>query len=131
MKRVIRASESTADTNPSEWEDVKWKIDYKGIGNRYMFKGKANNDRGIFIGDVVKLAAYDDADYYWARVRGNGLVEFIHNGRVQDKMQLPNYLDFVEDYETVAEYFEVEVMDPILDVLVDYNKSIKPRMMYN
>lgn len=131
MKRVIRANNMESNTYPDIWEDVTWKIEWKGFINTYIFKGKANSARGLFIGHVTKVAPYDDAEYYWARVRGNGLVEFIHEGRIVDKLQLPNYLDFEEDYESPAEFFEVEVQDSILEVLVDYNSKIEPRIIHN
>ena len=120
MKRVIKASNL-------DLEKVYWKLEKPSLRN-YRFSGQVDYKRGFMWGDIQKIAPYDDADYWWARVNGNGLIEFIYDGKVQDKMQMHSYEE--EDYEDINDYFN-DVIESAAEELKNINKDIKPRMMYN
>lgn len=128
MKRMVKAT--SYNDLPNDWKDVRQTIEWKGFKNRYTFSGKSSRSRGAQIGQIVKVAPYDDADYVWARIRGNGLVEFIQNGKILDKMQLANYLDWEDDFESPEEFMDADI-DSIIEVLVEYNDEIEPRIIHN
>ena len=83
---------------------------------------------GSFAAQVSEIHPYDDADYAWARIKRNGQVEFIKGGEIVDKMQLPRYEE--DEYETIDEYY-ADMLDSVAVELMDINKTVKPRMMYN
>jgi len=117
MKRYIKSS----------LEKVYWEL-YKPSLRNYRFSGQIDPIRGQLFGDVQKIAPYDDADYAWAKVNGNGLIEFIKDGKIVDKMQTHAYEE--EDYEDVNEYFN-DIIESVAEELKKINQSIKPRMMYD
>lgn len=117
MKRYIKSS----------LEKVYWKL-YKPSLRDYRFSGQVDPIRGQLFGDVQKIAPYDDADYAWAKVNGNGLIEFIKDGKIVDKMQTHAYEE--EDYEDVNEYFN-DIIESAAEELKRINQSIEPRMMYD
>lgn len=128
MKRMVKAT--SYNDLPNDWEDVRQIIEWKGHQNKYRFAGKVSKSRGAQIGQISKIAPYDDADYVWALIRGNGLVEFIQDGKILDRMQLSDYLDWEEDFESPEEFMDADI-DSILEVLVEYNSEIKPRIIHN
>lgn len=87
-----------------------------------------NSDSADFFAQMTKIAPYDDADYVWAKILPNKKVEFIKNGRVIDRAQLPEFED--DDYEDVTEYIDM-CLDTVLLELEEYNKSISSIMMYD
>lgn len=128
MVRVIRAN------SDMPIEHLKFKLEKPAFRN-YYFVGDVNKNMKTFIGQVSKLAAYDDAEYYWAQIYWNGQVEYILNGKVKDKSQLWSYEpDDYEDYETEYDGFYEYINDAVesvAEILKDFNKDIKPRMMYD
>ena len=118
MKRVIRASQELKTINEA--------VSHGRI--KYMAHLTEEPKWGFIYGQLTKIAPYDDADYVWARIHRNGLVEYIERGKVAGRMQLWSYEE--EDYENVDEYFD-EVIDQIMLDLEEYNEKIEPRMMYN
>ena len=120
MKRYIK--------NNSGLEDRRYTFKVPRTKNTYTFSGVINRATGSISGQVSRIAAYDDADYYWAKVEGNGQVKFIHDGKVVDKMQMWSYDE--EDYENIDDYIN-DIVSTIADDLDQYNDEITPRMMYN
>lgn len=118
MKRVIKASQELKKINEA--------VSHGRI--QYMAHLTEEPKWGFIYGQLRKIAPYDDADYVWARIHRNGLVEFIKEGKIIDKEQLWSYEE--EDYENVDEYFD-EVIDNLILDLEEYNKKIGSRMMYN
>lgn len=116
------------NSSTPDLRDVKYDFVIPRTKRRYMFKGKVDSKRGLAWGDISRIAPYDDADYFWAKITGNGQVQFIHNGRVEDKMQMWSYDE--DDYESIDEYFNDIVFEAAKE-LDHFNDSIKPRMMYN
>lgn len=119
MKRMIKAN--------ADLEKVYYKLEKPSL-RYYRFSGQVDRKRGLMFGDVQKVAPYDDADYAWAKVHGNGLIEFILKGKIVDRMQTHSYEE--EDYEVVDEYFN-DIIESAAEELKKINKDIKPRMMYN
>ena len=109
-------------------EDMRYTFKVPRTNHTYTFKGSINKSNGAIWGDIQRIAAYDDADYYWAKLSNNGQVKFIHNGKVVDKMQLWAYDD--EDYESIDDYFS-DIISTVADDLDQYNDEIEPRMMYD
>lgn len=120
MKRFIKSG--------TDLEEVKFDLTIPRTNHRYFFKGKSDNVRGLMWGQISRIAPYDDADYYWARISGNGQVEFIHAGKVEDKMQMWGYDE--DNYERVGDYFDDIIFEAAKE-LDQFNDKIKPRMMYN
>ena len=84
---------------------------------------------GSFAAQISEVHPYDDAEYAWARIGFNGSTDFIKDGKIIDKMQLPTYED--DDlYENVEEYYS-DMLDSVAVELMNINKDVKPRMMYN
>lgn len=122
MKRYIRT-----DENP-RMEEVRAELVVPKTRHRYIVTGKLDEYAGMFFGQISRIAPYDDADYWWARINGGGLIEFIHDGKVQDTLE---FKDFDEEaYETVREYMD-EMADTAVRKLDEKNESIKPVMMYD
>lgn len=119
MKRVIKASYN-------DLEKVYFKLEKPSLRN-YRFSGQVDREHGWMYGDIQKLSPYDDADYVWAKVDGNGQFKFIHKGKVIDKMQVHYYDE--DDYDSVDEYFN-DVIESVAEELVSLNKSIEPRMIH-
>lgn len=88
------------------------------IDNFYKFKFQ-----------LTTVNPYDEAEYVWCKM-DNGIVKFIHNGKVIDKMTLSNPLDFIDSededyvYDMVDTWFKETILQCI-DYLYDYNKDIK------
>lgn len=77
---------------------------------------------------ISEIHPYDDADYAWAAMDFNGKVTFYQNGRKVDSMQM--YMYDADDYESADDYFS-DILDTIAVELLNINKNVKPRMMYN
>lgn len=88
----------------------------------------ADADTPDFIAQVSKIAAYDDADYVWAKILADKTVKFVRDTKVVGKMQLPEYNE--DEYESIDEYVG-DCLDIVALELAEYNKSISPRMMYD
>lgn len=112
----------------TDLEDVRYSFTVPRTNRKYRFSGKVDSVRGFMWGDIQRIAPYDDADYYWAKITGNGQVQFIHNGKVEDKMQMWSYEE--DDYEDINDYFN-DIIEEAAKELDHFNDSIKPRMMYN
>ena len=90
-----------------------------------------------FVASLSKISPYDDAEYVWARIYENKKVDFIKNGKVIDSTQLRSYEQYYsgEDYESLDELDLYEYINSCLDIVVlelaDFNKKIKPVMVYN
>ena len=119
MKRYIHANQDLRD------EYYKFKMPN---GGTYRFAGKVDSVRGFMWGEISKIAPYDDAEYVWAKISGNGQVKYIQDGKVIDKAQMWSYED--EDYENVDDYFS-DIINEAAKDLVRYNKDIEPRMVHN
>lgn len=119
MVRVIRSN--------TDLESVRYKLEKPSLRN-YVFSGKIDHVRNLMFGQVTKIAPYDDAEYYWAKVHGNGLIEFIYNGKIKDKMQMNSYDE--DDYESVDDYYN-DIIESAAEELKNFNKDIRPRMMYD
>lgn len=120
MKRMIKASDTS--------EKIRWKLEKPSLRS-YEFVGTAFYDGVVGLqGHITKISPYDDADYAWAKVHRNGLIEFILNGKIVDKLQMHAYEE--EDYEDIQEYFN-DTIESGAEELKNINKDIKPRMMYN
>lgn len=94
---------------------------------RYMCH-VGNENSPNFVASLSKISPYDDAEYVWARIYENKKVDFIKNGKVVDKMQLSYYDE--EDYESLDSYID-DCLDIVVLELADFNKKIKPVMVYN
>ena len=90
-----------------------------------------------FVASLSKISPYDDAEYVWARIYENKKVDFIKNGKVIDSTQLRSYEQYYsgEDYESLDELDLYDYINSCLDIVVlelaDFNKKIKPVMVYN
>ena len=121
MKRMIRAN---AD-NKVPFHNRKYDINIKVVDEKH----------GFFRGQIIKIAPYDDAEYVWAKIESNGLVKFIKDGKVIDRMQLNTY-EYVDPddyrmlYDSVDEYIDICV-DSVIDELDAMNRNIKPIMVHN
>lgn len=118
MRVYVRSNETTK---------LRYRIEKPSLKD-YYFSGQVDEATGRIWGDVTKLSPYDDADYYWAKIEGNGLIKFIYNGKVKDKMQTHSYEE--EEYDSVNDYFN-DIIESAAEELANLNKDIKPRMMYN
>lgn len=78
---------------------------------------------------------YDDANYISCQYEG-GRALFIQNGKVVGKQTLESFIDFC-DGEPIRdddmEFYEYQdnLITSCLDALVEYNKSISPRIIHN
>ena len=62
--------------------------------HKYRIKGQIDEYAGLFNATISRIAPYDDADYWWARVNGGGLIEFIKDGKVRKTFE---FKEFNED----------------------------------
>ncbi len=122
MKRLVRAS-YVNNVDPVEIKTIL----QHGPNGRYSVRGEYNPENGRIKADVTKLAAYDDADYVWARIDDNWTVKFIQDGKQIDRMILWSYEP--DDYESVEEYVN-DVLDQVVVELIDSNEDIKPVMIH-
>lgn len=119
MKRYIRASEG---------EKVRSAFDMPG-NNHYVFQGEIFRSGPIGVsGQITKVAPYDDADYFWAKIERNGQVKFIQDRKIKDKMQLWAYEE--DDYENVDEYID-DIVTETAKELNKFNRDISPRIIHN
>lgn len=118
MKRLIRAN--------AELTHISGPVNHGPA--RYFVKGDEDKATGRIWAYITKIAPYDDAEYVWAKISGNGYTEFIRDGKKIDGMQFHSYEE--DEYETVEEYFD-DVIDSIIVELIRFNRDIEPRMMYN
>ena len=109
-------------------KDTRYTFTLPQTHNTYTFSGRVDSVRGLMWGQIQRIAPYDDADYYWAKISGNGQVQFIHSGKVIDKMQMWSYEE--DDYESVDDYFN-DIINEAAKELDEFNKNIEPRMMDN
>lgn len=79
---------------------------------------------------ITELHPYDDAEYAWAKCGydGIGYIQFIRSGRKIDGMQCHFYED--DEYESPQEYID-ELIDSTCVELLNLNKNVRPRMMYD
>ena len=123
MKRMIKADRAFNN----RLEKIYYKLEKPSLKN-YRFSGQLDEEAGIFWGQISRLGAYDDAEYWWARINGGGLIELIYDGKVREEVE---FKEFDEDaYETVSEYMN-EMVEYAAELLREKNKNIEPRMMYN
>lgn len=126
MAETVGIERAVTAKSPDK-EKVYWNLEKPSLRN-YRFNGQVDYKRGFMCGDVQKITPYDDADYWWARVNENGLIEFIHDGRIQDKMQMHTYDE--EDYEDINDYFN-DMIESAATKLVQLNKNIEPIIIHN
>lgn len=111
----------------------RYKLEKPSLRN-YYFSGDVDEDRFVFSGQITKLAPYDDAEYFWAKIEPNGQVKYIHDGKIVDKAQLWSYdPDDYEDYghnEGFYEYLE-QVFESVATDLKEFNQNIELRMVHN
>ena len=118
MKREISASSQYTDYTSIQHGKQRFSV-------HYSFNGPYE---GSFVAQISEIHPYDDADYVWAKINANGRIDYIKNGRVIDRAQLPDYIE--EDYEDVNEYYN-EMIDMVAVDIMDMNRSIKPVMIHN
>lgn len=85
------------------------------------------NAAGDMYAQISEIHPYDDAEYAWAKIEGPQ-VRFIKDGKTVDKMTLPAYEE--EEWESLDEFIDAQI-DTIASELMQMNKNVKPRMMYN
>lgn len=131
---------SNFDCEPLE-ESIESATDVTAVTNQYpefntVYHGKQKfavhstdmTDVFHFACQVTEIHPYDDADYCWARMGENKQVQFIQKGKVIDKMQMHYYEP--EDYESPYDYID-DIVDSICVELLQFNRSVEPRMMHN
>ena len=79
-----------------------------------------------FKATVRMIAPYDDADYFWARIH-DGKIEYFRNGKRYDTSF---YMD-AEDMDVDNNEWIDEILYMCCEELVELNKDIQPRMVYN
>lgn len=121
MKRVIRSSSDRL----RKFSEI---VTVPRTNRRYRIKGQIDEYGGLFFAEIIRIAAYDDADYWWARANGGGLIEFIKDNKVQKTIEFKEFDDDV--YETVQEYMD-DMIDEALKQVDRLNDSVSPKMMYN
>ena len=118
MKRMVKANTQYTD--------------YATIQHgRKRFSVHLNYDgpyEGSFAAQITEIHPYDDAEYTWAKIGYNGQVQFIRNGKVVDKMQLPTYES--DDYESIEDYYN-DMLDTIAVELINMNRDVEPIMVHN
>lgn len=86
----------------------------------YLWKGNVSQQAGAY-NDA-------DADYVYAFIRGQGVVEYYKKGKY---VATSNYnLRDEDDFEWAWEYMEIILQD-VCDRLIAYNKDVPDRMIYN
>lgn len=96
--------------------------------HRYAVRGQIDEYGGLFFAEISRLAAYDDADYWWARVNGGGLIEFIKDGKVQKTFEFREFDD--DRDESVYDYMN-DMIDEALKQVDRLNDDVEPVMMYD
>lgn len=119
MKRYIKSN--------SDLQTKKYFLDLKA-GGKYYVNSQIDEARSLMWGYITKVAPYDEAEYFWAKLFGNGSVEFIRNGKIEDKMQLWSYEE--DEYDNLDAYFD-DIATSVAEELARMNKNIKPVMSYN
>mgnify|MGYP003571355627 CR=1 FL=1 len=95
---------------------------------KFGVHASGESDPLFFECQVSEIHPYDDAEYTWAKMGSNKQVQFIRNGKVQDKMQMD---EFDPDYyESEGEYYDY-VIDSICMELMGMNADVKPVMIHN
>jgi hypothetical protein len=85
-------------------------------------------------GQMTRIAPYDDADYYWAKIE-NGDVKVIHDGKVvqTDPISSPADLDITVDgdnYTGIDDWYAM-TFEGIMSLLEEYNVDVQPVMVHN
>ena len=124
MKRLIKASDQYTDFITTQHGRQRFAVHINENGPY----------EGSFAAQISEIHPYDDADYAWAKIKFNGQVEFIQNGKVIDRMQLPGYEP--EDYEEYYENADVDtyisdMLDSVAVELMHINRDVEPRMVHN
>lgn len=120
MKRLVKAA---ADDFSSKFEV------FHGPEKYFCYY----NESGLqptYEAELHKIAPYDDAEYAWARIHYNGLVEFYKAGKLIDKMQLWSFDEDDDYYESFDQYVD-DTLDNVVVELINMNKDVKPVMVYN
>ena len=125
MKRYVNcAQDKTLDVN--QYDHITF---YHG---RKMFAANIRmiQPHPLFEGYVYQPHPYDDADYTMAYVGRRGImnVEFVRDRRIIGRMQCHLYEE--EDYERPEDYVN-DILDQIAVEILDLDRDVKPRMMYD
>ena len=84
----------------------------------------------LFVGNVYQPHPYDDAEYTMAFIGRHGVmnVEFVRDKKVISRIQFHVYEE--EDHERPEDYVN-DILDQIAVEILDLDRDVKPRMMYN
>ena len=125
--KLITATNSGSVSSAS----VKQYDNYYAVNHgpqRFGVHSSGESDPLFFECQVSEIHPYDDAEYTWAKMGSNKQVQFIRDGKIQDKMQMHEYEP--DDYESVENYYE-DIVDSICTELMGMNADVKPIMIHN
>ena len=126
MKRYIKANVGYEEAVPDKNGLYRYKYKYIVPRNRHEYRvdGSISEEMGIFFAQITKIVHYDLQDYWWARVNGGGLIEYIDpNGHVKETQE---FKEFDEDkYEFVREYAD-EMVEAAVNGLEVLNAKLNP-----
>lgn len=97
-------------------------------GNSSYFCYIGNENSPNFVASLSKIAPYDDADYVWARINDDRQVQYIKNGKEIHEIWLDDFND--ENFPSLRSYIG-DCLDIVVDDLIEFNKDIKPIMVYD
>lgn len=128
MKRMIKSSYAADNADVTRNERFEFTIPKNH--HRYVFSGDVDYKHGFIWGQVTRIAPYDDAEYYWAKIGdgGTNFVKFIQDRTIKDRMQYWYYDE--EDYEDVNEYLN-DVLFDLCKELDKLNDKVEPRIIHN
>ena len=127
MKRYVKTS--SADFNSKLTEYVTFNHGKRRF-SCHMVDTSNLEDLDTFQATVSEIHPYDDAEYTWAQIGEHQplQVKYIRDGKVVNTDYLPDYDG--ESYETEDEYLDT-ILDIVAVKLLDLNKDVEPRMMYD
>ena len=79
-----------------------------------------------FKATVSEIHPYDDADYVWAKIE-NGVIKYIKDRKLVDK----SYYMTADDWDVENSEWCDEVINQAMEDLLQLNKAVERRMMYD
>lgn len=91
----------------------------------FSVKVSESDDPYEFRFQISEIHPYDLTDYAWAKKVSPMEVNFYDDGKVIDRMTVPDYEE--DDFESIGDYYQM-VIDNVCEELRSINKSKNPRI---
>ena len=132
MKKMVRSSQNTVKANSyGETRSDKIRIGGKNFRVHTTEYNDSPDSDAIqlyndFAASVSRIAPYDDADYFWAKIE-RGTIKYIRSGKVKEI----NYYMNADDMDIENNEWANEIIEQVCVRLNQLNKNIEPRIIHN